>query len=285
MKHWVFIDVYVIIWYTVAERKVHTMFSINIPRIAVACIETAIELKNQYKDKNPAIIADNYASFHNNDAYSYAIDIDLVGKESVFEILFRIASIHGFAIFVTEDQKVIKLLNIIEYRGGDVFADASRAFPIRFESNDAVTLNLPIPVNVAMSGRLPQNDMHIFLRYGAHFVPADKATHVIHTTDDDLDIEGKKILAMGYGYKAIQRKLGEKEVVCNDATIRYEHQGWKFGYFVPDYESALWEFGQIITFITKDECPKMILTDDVTAVNFHFCFEEDKHLAQNFLRL
>ncbi|MBQ6867795.1 MAG: hypothetical protein IJO16_03875 [Clostridia bacterium] len=261
------------------------MFSIDVPRIAVAYIETAIELKKQYQDKNPVIIADNYASFHNNDAYSYAIDIDLIGKQSAFEILFRAAQQHGFAIFVSEDPKFIKLFNIIEYRGGDVYADACRAFPLKFESNDAVTLNIPIPVSVALTGRLPQNDLHIFLRYGAHFVDVENATHVIHTTDDEIDINGKKILAMGDGYKAIYNKMSEKEIIFEDATIRYEHNGWKFGYFVPDYESAIWEYGQIITFITKDEHPKMILTDDITAVNFHFCFEDDKHLAQNFVKL
>ena len=261
------------------------MFTINVPRIAVAYVETAIELKNQYSDKNPVIIADNYASFHNNDAYSYAIDIDLIGKQSALEILFRAAQEHKFLIFVSEDPKFIKLFNIIEYRGGDVYADASRAFPLRFESNDAVTLNLPIPVNVALTGRIPKNDLHIFLRYGAHFTDIDKATHIIHTTEEDIDIADKKIIALGDGYKAIYNKMPEIEIIVTDATIRYEHQGWKFGYFVPDYESALWEFGQIITFITKDECPKMILTDDITACNFHFCFEEDKHMAQNFLRL
>ena len=261
------------------------MFSIDVPRIAVAYIDTAKYLKAEYMDRAPVIIADNYADYYSDSAYSYVIDLDMISKNAAFEIFARAAYSRELVIFVTENPALIELFGIVEYRGGDVYADACKANPVEFESYDAVTLNMPIPVDFALKGRIPNNDISLFIRYGAHFVDIENATHVIHTTDEEIDINGKKILAMGDGYKAIYNKMPEKEIIFEDTTIRYEHNGWKFGYFIPDRESEIWDYGQFFYFVTKDEYPKIILTDDIIAMNFYTCFEEAKHIPQNFARL
>ncbi|MBQ6836151.1 MAG: hypothetical protein IJO47_03775 [Clostridia bacterium] len=261
------------------------MFSIDVPRIAVAYVDTAKYLKAEYMDRAPVIIADNYADYYSDSAYSYVIDLDMISKNAAFEIFARAAYSRELVIFVTENPALIELFGIVEYRGGDVYADACKAKPVEFESYDAVTLNLPIPVNFALKGRIPNNDISLFIRYGAHFKHFEEATHLLLTEDIDVDFNGKKVLAIGDGYNVIARKLSDKERIYETAEIKYEHNGWKFGYFIPDRESEIWDYGQFFYFVTKDEYPKMILTDDIIAMNFYTCFEEAKHIPQNFVRL